>query len=184
MNDAPPKDAKLTLGVLVAASPPKTAWGEAQWRPHSVMLGAAALAPWTKMRDEYSTTIWYAGAFEMSLFVAETVTYRMNLAEPVPAVYVVLRRDPSLAAPGIVLRHVTVSPGEAEAFSVDGEHIVEKVPMPEAVAAWLGDYVRAYHVEEVFKKRKRTEIDPRKGFGKGAEGNEYGASFAQKENHD
>jgi hypothetical protein len=48
---------------------------------------------------------------------------------------------------------------------------------------WLCDYVRAYHVEETFKKRKRTRIDPNKGFAKGAEGNEYGASFAQKENN-
>jgi hypothetical protein len=107
----------------------------------------------------------------------------MNLAEPIPSVYVVLRRDPSLPPPGIVVRHVTVSPGEAEAYAVDGEHIVEKVPMPEALMAWLGDYVRAYHVEEAFKKRKRTRIDPSKGFGKGAEGNDYGASFAQKENN-
>jgi hypothetical protein len=179
----PPKDARVQVGVLVAQSPARTAWGEPQWRPHSVLLGGVSFAPWTELRREDDTTIWYAGEFPVSLFVAETVTYRMNLAEPIPSVYVVLRRDPSLPPPGIVVRHVTVSPGEAEAYAVDGEHIVEKVPMPEALMAWLGDYVRAYHVEEAFKKRKRTRIDPSKGFGKGAEGNDYSASFAQKENN-
>jgi hypothetical protein len=183
-DEAPPaKDARLTLGVLVAQSAPKTAWGEAQWRPHSVVLGGVPLAPWTQVRREGEATIWYVGEFEVALFVAETVTYRMNLAEPSPAIYVVLRRDPSLPEPGIVVRHVTASPGEAEAFSVDGEHIVEKVPMPDAVVEWLSDYVRAYHVEVAFKKRKRTRIDPNKGFAKGAEGNDYGAAFGQKENN-
>ncbi len=187
MNDQPPRvsrDERMPVGVLLAARPPKTAWGEEQWTPHDIVAGTTDLAPWTKMRAEDDATIWYAGQFELSLFVAETVMYRMNLAEPVPSIYVVLRRDPSLPAPGIVVRHVTASPGEAEAFTVDGVHTVEKVPMTAPLVQWLSDYVAAYHVEETFKKRKRTRIDPRKGFGKGAEGNDYRASFAQKENDD
>lgn len=178
------KDERMPVGVMLAARAPKTAWGEEQWMPHSVVAGATDVPPWTKVREEDGTTIWFAGQFELSLFVAETVTYRMNLAEPVPSIYVILRRDPSRPSPGIVVRHVTVSPGEAEAYAVDGDHIVEKVPMPAPLVEWLSDYVAAYHVEETFKKRKRTRIDPRKGFGKGAEGNDYRASFAQRENDD
>ena len=176
------RDERMHVGILLAARAPRTAWGEEQWMPHDIVAGATELAAWTKVRDEGDATIWFAGQFELTLFVAETVMYRMNLAEPIPSVYVVLRRDPSLPAPGIVVRHVTVSPGEAEAFAVDGAHSVEKVPMPTAIAQWLNSYVAAFHVEEVFKKRKRTRIDPNKGFGKGEEGNDYGASFAQKEN--
>jgi hypothetical protein len=178
----PRRDERMPVGVLLASRPPATAWGEEQWRPHDIVLGASELAPWTRVRADGDATIWFVGTFELALFVAETVMYRTNLAGSAPSVYVVLRRDPSLPAPGIVVRHVTVSPGEAEAFTVDGVHAVEKVPMPASLVQWLSDYVAAFHVEEVFRKRKRTAIDPRKGFGKGAEGNDYRASFAQREN--
>ncbi len=176
------RDERMPVGVLLASRAPKTAWGEEQWAPHDIVAGATDIAPWTKIRVEGDATIWFAGSFEVRLFVAETIMYRTNLAEPIPSIYVIHRRDPSLPPPGIVVRHVTASPGEAEAFTVDGLHSVEKVAMPQALVQWLSDYVAAYHVEETFRKRKRTAIDPRKGFGKGAEGNDYRASFAQKEN--
>lgn len=176
------KDEKFRVGLFVRSAPPKTAWGETQWTPHSVVAGGADLEPWSKVRDEGETTIWFAGNHTLELFVAETVMYKMNLEQTEPGIYAVLRRDPSAPPPGIVVKHVSASPGEAEAFSVDGEHIVARVALPDAIGQLLADYVAAYHVEQVFKKRKRSEIDPRKGFGKGAGSNDYGASFAQKEN--
>ena len=176
------RDERMPIGLLVASRPPKTAWGEEQWKPFDVVPGFAEATPWTRVREEGGATIWFAGQFELQLHPAETVMYRENLAGDAPSVYVVLRRDPSQPAPGIVVRHVTASPGEAEAFTVDGVHSVDKVAMPPALVAWLTAYVAAYHVETNFKKRKRTNIDPRKGFGRGAEGNDYRASFAQKEN--
>lgn len=176
------KDEKFPVGLFVRSAPPKTQWGETQWTPHSVIAGGAPLEPWSKVREEGETTVWFAGNHTLELFVAETIMYKMNLEQYEPGIYVVLRRDPSLPPPGIVVRHVSASPGEGEAFSVDGEHIVAKVALPPEIGAWLADYITAYHVEETFKKRKRSKIDPRKGFGKGAGSNDYGASFAQKEN--
>jgi molybdenum cofactor guanylyltransferase len=181
---APPvaKDAKFRVGLFVRSSPPVTQWGETQWLPHSVVAGEADLDLWSKVREEGDTTIWFAGNHTIELFVAETVMYKMNLEQREPGIYAILRPDPALPAPGIAVKHVTASPGEAEALSVDGTHVVARVALPDSIGALLAGYVAAYHVEEVFKKRKRTEIDPRKGFGKGAGSNDYGASFAQKEN--
>ncbi len=184
LGAAPPlaKDATFPVGLFVRSSPPKTQWGETQWTPHSVVAGGAALEPWSKVREDGDGTIWFAGNRTLELFVAETVMYKMNLEQREPGIYAVLRRDPAAPPPGIALVHVTASPGEAEAYSVDGEHIVARVALPDAIGQLLADYIAAYHVEQTFKKRKRTEIDPRKGFGKGAGSNDYGASFAQKEN--
>jgi molybdenum cofactor guanylyltransferase len=176
------KDTTFRVGLFVRSSPPKTQWGETQWNPHSVVAGGADLVPWSKVREDGDATIWFAGNHTLELFVAETIMYKMNLEQQDPGIYAILRRDPSLPPPGIAVKHVTASPGEAEAYSVDGEHIVARVALPDAVGQLLADYVAAYHVEQVFKKRKRSAIDPRKGFGKGAGSNDYGASFAQKEN--
>lgn len=176
------KDATFPVGLFVRSSPPKTQWGETQWVPHSVVAGGAELDSWSKVREDGDGTIWFAGNRTLELFVAETIMYKMNLEQHEPGIYAVLRRDPSLPPPGIAVVHVTASPGEAEAYSVDGEHIVSRVALPDAIGQLLADYIAAYHVEQVFKKRKRSAIDPRKGFGKGAGSNDYGASFAQKEN--
>ncbi len=58
---------------------------------------------------------------------------------------------------------VTACPYEAESYIESGDEIVEGVPMPDVVLAWVEDFVEAHHVEEPFKKRKRKPYDPRKG---------------------
>jgi hypothetical protein len=88
---------------------------------------------------------------------------------------VALVRDPTADPHGVVVRHVTLSPGDAEAY-MDSETTVDAVPIPDPVAAWLADYVAAFHVDEVFRKRKRKPHDPRKGFGRGGGSNDYGPS--------
>ena len=50
---------------------------------------------------------------------------------------------------------VTASPYEAQQYQVGGDEIVEPVAMPEAVIAWVRDFVDRHHVDEPFVKRKR-----------------------------
>src|SRR5687768_1486292 len=46
-------------------------------------------------------------------------------------------------------------PLEAEGYLSGGDEIVEGVPMPGPVIAWLEDFVARHHVERPFVKRKR-----------------------------
>ena len=55
--------------------------------------------------------------------------------------------------PAVLL--VTASPYEAQDYADSGEEIVEKVPMPPGLVAWVRDFVERHHVEEEFVKRKR-----------------------------
>jgi hypothetical protein len=50
---------------------------------------------------------------------------------------------------------VTASPFEAQDYCDTGEELVEKVPMPHGLVAWIREFVKRHHEEEVFKKRKR-----------------------------
>ena len=52
---------------------------------------------------------------------------------------------------------VTASPYEAAAYS---EAIVEAVPMPDGLIAWVQDFVDRHHVDEPFEKRKRDRPRP------------------------
>ena len=52
---------------------------------------------------------------------------------------------------------VTASPYEAQDYADTGEELVEKVPMPDGLVAWIRDFVEAHHEDEVFIKRKRDK---------------------------
>ena len=89
--------------------------------------------------------------------------YRHGLSSREPCIYVVLRDGDPL---DVVL--ATASPYEAQDYADTGEEIVEKVPMPEGLAAWIRDFALTHYEEEEFKKRKRDKkrIDARED-GKG-----------------
>lgn len=50
---------------------------------------------------------------------------------------------------------VTASAYEAQDYTDNGEDVVERVPMTEPLEAWIGEFVRQNHNEELFVKRKR-----------------------------
>jgi len=162
------RDAKIVLGVIAERRRSTSPWQEHVWLPTGVVPGAAALEPWTTMRETPDVVQFYAGEYEIELNPRETGNYQVNLAAEQPAIYVVLRFDD--AAPlGVRVHLVTASPAEAQGYLESGSDIVERVPMPEDVIRTLEAYMAAYHVEQPFHKRQRQKLDPRKvGFGRAA----------------
>jgi hypothetical protein len=152
----------LTVGVIVERRKAKSAWQDYVWQPVEVVMVVPPLAPWSVMREEGGTARFFAGAFTMELFPNETVSYRMNLIDERPGIYVVLRED-SASPLGMALVLVSPSPADAEAYMEGGQAVVDKVPMPEGVAAWLAAYVETFHVDEQFRKRKRGRDKPKAG---------------------
>jgi hypothetical protein len=153
---------RLPVGVIVERRKASNPWDDFIWRAIAIVPGAAPQEPWSVMREEPGATRYFAGTFELELHPRETMLYRENLEGRAPSAYVVLVRDPAVDPHGILVRHVTLSPGDAEAY-MDAVSIVDAVPMPDIVRAWLQDYIAAFHVEQVFRKRQRKPYDPRKG---------------------
>ena len=60
---------------------------------------------------------------------------------------------------------VTASPWEAHAHQEFGDDLVEAVPMPEPVVAWVQDFVDRHHVDRPFYKRRRKGADKAPGEG-------------------
>ena len=88
--------------------------------------------------------------------------YRTNLSNLQPYVYIVMTPGEEDDAAEIVPFLVTASPHEAEGYTEDSEQIVEGVPMPPEMVAWVKEFIAKHHVEVAFKKRKRKPYDPRK----------------------
>jgi len=194
--------ASLPLGIVVERRAVDNPWIDHSWRAIAVIAGAPALAPsgdWTLMRQGDGWAHFHAGTLTLELFRKETEGYKVNLSQDPPRLYVVLRRpdesrsrresDPAsnpASNPGseheIVPFLVTVSPYEAQDYLDSGEDQVDVVPIPDAVIAFVQDFIDRHHVDEPFRKRKRVRANtgdeafarppdwqPRRG-GKGGDG--------------
>jgi hypothetical protein len=167
---SPPRES-LPVGVVVERRRIDNPWQEFAWKPVEVIPGAPACEEWRVLRRGEGWVHYLAATLPIELHKRATLPYRINLASEPPLVYVVLR---PAAEPGREFRPflVTVDPTEAEALMTGGEAIVEGVPMPEGMAAWVQAFVDAHHVEEPFRKlpRKRTALE-RPAYGRnGAQG--------------
>lgn len=149
----------MPLGVIVRRVPGVTRWAKWHWRAVAVLPGAGP-ADWTVLREEGEAVEYHAATLPLTLHSSDTEAYMTNLADHVPSIYAVLRETAEDSRPLEALL-VTASPFEGQDYADSGEDIVEKVPMPEGLGAWIRDFCAAHHEEEIFVKRRRdkTRVD-------------------------
>jgi len=156
---------KMPIGVVLECRKIDNPWQDHVWRPVAVIPGAPPGCGWKVLRQGDGWVHYHAGTLELELHRKETEGYRLNLSQPSPTVFVVLRpnEDDDETEHEVVPFHVTVCPNEALDYDDGEDDTVEAVPMPEEVMAWVQAFVDEYHVEVPFQKRKRKPYDPRKG---------------------
>jgi len=147
------------MGVVVRRLPGVTRWAKWVWKPVSVLPGAGP-AEWQILRVEGDAVEYHAATVPLELYRTDTEAYLTALSEKIPSLYIVLRESETSRYPMEVLL-VTASPYEGQDYADTGEEIVEKVPMPPGVIAWIGEFIREHHEDERFIKRQRdkTRID-------------------------
>jgi hypothetical protein len=161
------RSVRMPLGVVVERRKSTSRWQDWIWRPVSVILGAPPVGPeWRELLRGETWTQYHAANLSLELHRAETEAYLLNLAQQPPRIYVVLRPATEGAAHPYRPLLITASPVEAEGYLASGDEIVEGVPMPAAVIAWLRDFVDRHHVERPFVKRKRGADDNRRAGGR------------------
>ena len=155
----------IPVGIVIERREIDNPWQDYTWAPVSVIPGAPPMETtdeWKELQHGDGWIQYHAGTLELELFSGETDGYRKNLAEQQPFVYIVLNPGEEADEPEIMPFLATVSPHEAAYYTEDSEQIVEGVPMPEEMVAWVSEFVDKHHVEVPFKKRKRKPYDPRK----------------------
>lgn len=145
------------VGVVVERHALASRWATHRWHPGAVLAAVPETAAWTEIENNGGIARFYAGEAELELVPSETEGYRFNLESRTPSAWVVLRSSP----PGddgrdIELLTVTVSPSEAEARSGVGDDVIEAVPLPPEIAAWMIEFVAHHHVDRPRFKRKRN----------------------------
>ncbi|WP_299400170.1 DUF3305 domain-containing protein [Pelagibius sp.] len=151
----------LPLGVVVERRRIDHPWKDYAWRPVAVIPGAPPLEPdadWTVLREGEDWVHYHCGTLPLELFRRETEGYKVNLTQDPPQVFVLLRSEDDPDSRHEFLPFlVTASPYEAQDYLDSGEEIVEGVPMPPDLVAFVQTFVDTHHVDEVFHKRKRQK---------------------------
>ncbi|MEQ5816766.1 DUF3305 domain-containing protein [Marinobacter sp. NFXS11] len=149
---------ELRVGAVVRRSPGVTRWVKEIWKPVAVIPGAPD-AFWKELVREEDVVDYHAGTITMELFRADVEGYLVSLNMAVPSVWIIMDRDVTSQSPsGWVVSTITASAHEALDALDSGESIVEAVPIPESMAAWIKEFIDMHYIEEPFKKRRRDEV--------------------------
>ncbi len=147
------------VGVILRRSPGATRWAKWAWSVSALLPGAGPadgrvirreVGPKGEIEERHAATL------TLSLHRADAEAYLTGLSNDPPLVWVVLRRDGRHAEPEA--HCVTASPFEAQDYADSGEEIVEPVPAPPALVAWISEFARAHYREEPFRKRRRDRV--------------------------
>ncbi len=144
----------MPLGIVIRRVPGVTRWAKHVWKAVAVLPGAGDVK-WKELRRDGETVEYHAATLPLELFRTDTEAYLHGLSTKVPSIYVVMREGEGKDPLDFVL--ATASPYEAQDYADTGEELVEKVPMPEGLVAWIRDYVNLHHEDEVFIKRRRNK---------------------------
>lgn len=147
------REVTIPVTVVVEKRKPKSVWLNEIWLPVAVMPGTPPVDDGAELMRAGDTVRYLAGRTEIHLHAKETEAYQFNLASAEPALYVVMR--PCEGAIPLALHIVTASPYEAQDYNDNGNDVVERVALPEAVHGLVAAFIDAHHVPEDFKKRKR-----------------------------
>jgi len=145
----------VDVGVVIERRPADSEWIDHTWHAVAVLPGAPAVEHWVELEREGERVRYHAATLPIEIFRGETEGYKYNLTLEEPSVYVVLDPDAEGENP-VDVSLATVCPYEAQDYLDGSEVLVERVPMPVSIAAWLAEFVEKHHVDEPFKKRKRT----------------------------
>ena len=148
------KSVSISLGIVVRRVPGVSRWVEHVWKVVAVLPGAGP-ENWKELRRDGEVIEYHAATVPLELFRTDTEAYLHGLSTRIPSIYVVLRDGVGVDPLDVVL--ATASPYEAQDYADTGEELVEKVPMPEGLAAWIRDYIEEHHEDEVFIKRRRDK---------------------------
>lgn len=151
----------IPVGVVIERRRIDHPWQEYEWLPVAVIPGAAQIDSWKELARGDGWVRYLATTIPLELHRKETAGYKVNLSNDPPVVYVVMNEcDEPDAEHEVEALHVSASAFDAQDYLDSGEGIVEGVPMPADIIAWVEAFCETHHVDEPFRKRKRKRYDP------------------------
>lgn len=154
-------EVNLPLGIIVEKRKSKHPWADWSWKPVAVFVdNELAMEKPIELMGNDDFQQYHVGTLMLNLHHKDTEALRLNLMLPEPELYVVLREDEEKRGDFPFIPYmVTASSYDAQDFTDAGDDLIEKVAMPDAVAAFIQAFVEEHHIEEEFKKRRRDRLN-------------------------
>jgi hypothetical protein len=152
---------EIPLGIVVERRDVDHPWQDHEFVPVGIIPGAADTDSWRELARGDGWVRYHVGTLPLELHRKETESYKVNLSNDPPMIYVMLStNDDPDSDEEVALSMVTASPYDAQDYLDSGEDILEGIPMPEDLVAWIQSFIDRHHVDEPFYKRKRKRYDP------------------------
>lgn len=144
---------RTSVGIVLECRASDHPWQDHCWSVKGLVPASGPTREWRLLAASSGYRHFYAGALPLDLHRGESDGYRENLLSSRPAIFVVLRRG--LEGRELAPLLITACPHEAQSYGGDGEDMVEAVPMPAILEAWVRSFVERHYVEKPFVKRKQ-----------------------------
>ena len=149
----------VPLCVVLSRKQSDSPWTDWFWEPVAVVLDAPPGVHGKVLKEGEGWTHYFLECDPLELHRKDAPAYRECLAAGKDAsLWVVLEEEDGLEEEMPYRVHlVTASPYEAQDYLDSGELMVEAVPMPPLLRAFIEDYVRQCPPDEEFIKRKQKK---------------------------
>jgi hypothetical protein len=145
------------IAVIMQRRPLENRWQSELWEPVGVLEGFDNETTPRVLVDTENAKQWLYPGFELTLALAEAEGYYHNVSSNEPCVFILWRMDDGRAVP----QYTTVSYDEASRW-MDGGESVDRVPMPPALFAWVGEFVeKNYRFTPKKRVRPQSFISPK-----------------------
>jgi hypothetical protein len=161
----------IPLGIVVAREKVVHPIADVRWRAVELMLDPPPKAVWREVRRGPGFQHYHAATLPLVLINTHIMDYRVNLANGVPCVYVVLQaRDGASEDTPIDVRAISASPFAIDLFPNDGLATVERVVMPGRLVAMVERFITDCGTAQPSAKTARAlREEPRDDIVRGSE---------------
>ena len=109
------------------------------------------------MRQEDGADVYFVGSSTLHLHKTEAASYRTNIEQDTPHLYVVLEPVSGVGEASTPRVHlITAAPDEAEAYLEGDEWLIGSVPMPMSLRDTVAAFVDEYYVAPQPRKGPRA----------------------------
>jgi Protein of unknown function (DUF3305) len=144
----------IPVGIIAVRCGPAGQCQDRGWRIASIFLGTTQLRPGTSLVDAGDRTQVFVGHSDLVLHATEASSYRSNLEQTSPLVYIVLQVLDSAPQDALPLVHlVTAAPEEAECYFESDPDRVDAVAMPGELVDLLEAFVAEHEVRNAPQRR-------------------------------
>jgi hypothetical protein len=131
----------VPIGVVVARESVEHCWPDSRWRAVDLLLDPPTEPDWLASRATPQFARHHAATLPLRLHAKDVTSYRVNLSNGVPSVYIVMGDQGVHAGSPFNVRCISASSFEVQGLARTGFDVIERLAMPEALVRIVSRFI-------------------------------------------